>query len=102
MNFFEQINTATPPVEEAEVKLDLHGMEKEKALEKLDSVVKYCKKSSAASLYVLFDPAVPGAGETLCQPVARYFKFEKYNGYVQNAVPVMTPTSGGFFVTFKR
>jgi hypothetical protein len=102
MNFFEQMDaSSTPSVEEAEVKLDLLGMEKEAALQKLDSVVKYCKKSSAASLYVYFDPAKPGAGETLFQPVARYFKFEKHNGYILQALPVMTEKSGGFFVKFK-
>lgn len=101
MNFFEQMGmTGAPSVEEAEVKLDLRAMEKEEALQKLDSVVKYCKKSSAASLYVYFDPAKPGAGETLFQPVARYFKFEKHNGYVSQALPVMTDKSGGFFVKF--
>lgn len=102
MNFFEQMQAKTAPsVDEAEVKLDLRGMEKPKALEKLDHIVKYCKKSSAKSLYVYFDPAKAGAGETLFQPVARYFKFEKHNGYIETAVPVMTEQSGGLFVTFK-
>ena len=100
MNIFEQINT-TVMVEEAEVKLDLMGMEKPAALAKLDATVKYCKKTSAKTLYVFFDPARPGGGETLFQPVARYFKFEKFNNYVANATPVMTEKSGGFFVTFK-
>jgi len=49
-------------------------------------VVKYCKRSSAKTLYVTFEPARAGAGETLFQPVARYFKFEKYNGYVVHAL----------------
>ena len=102
MNLFDQIGSkGAPAVEEAEVKLDLRGMEKKDALEKLDSIVKYCKKSSARTLYVYFDPAKPGAGETLFQPVARYFKFEKHNGYVLSALPVMTEKSGGLFVTFK-
>ncbi len=101
MNIFDQLSQDAPALEEAEVKLDLTGMEKEKALEKLDATVKYCKKSSAKTLYVFFDPARPGSGETLFQPVARYFKFEKFNNYVENAVPVMTEQSGGFFVRFR-
>ncbi len=101
MEFLQNIGTNHPPVEEAEVKVDLRGMEKEPALEKLDHVVKYCKRSSSKTLYVTFDPVRPGAGETLFQPVARYFKFEKYNGYIVNAVPVMRDDSGGFLVTFK-
>jgi hypothetical protein len=101
MEFLKNINANLPPVEEAEVKLDLHGMEKIDALNKLDSIVKYCKKTSSKTLYVYFDPAKPGAGETLFQPVARFFKFEKFNGYVETAIPVMTEKSGGFYVTFK-
>ncbi len=101
MNFFDQMAKDVPRPEEAEVKVDLRGMEKPQALQKLDSVVRYCKKTSAASLYVTFDAARPGAGETLFQPVARYFKIEKFNKYVMNAVPVMTEESGGFFVRFR-
>lgn len=101
MDIFAQIGASAPPVEEAEVKLDLSGLEKDKALEKLDHIVTYCKRSKSQTLYVSFDPARAGGGETLFQPVARYFKFEKYNGYVETAVPVMTPERGGFFVRFR-
>jgi hypothetical protein len=102
MNFFDQMQAQDAPrPEEAEVKVDLSGMEKPDALEKLDHIVKYCKKSTAASLYVTFDPARAGGGETLFQPVARYFKIEKFNGYVLSAMPVMTPDKGGLFVRFK-
>lgn len=102
MNFFDQMGTApSPETSEAEVRLDLCGMEKRAALQKLDAIVQYCKKTSAATLYVAFDPVRPGAGETLFQPVARYFKFEKFNGYVAQAVPVMAPDKAGLFVRFK-
>jgi hypothetical protein len=99
MDFLDQAKA--PDVREAEVKVDLSGMEKPDALQKLDHIAKYCKKSAAKSLYVTFDPARPGGGETLFQPVARYFKFEKFNGYVETAVPVMTEEKGGLFVRFK-
>lgn len=103
MSFFEQMGSiAQPKVDEAEVKLDLCGMEKPDALAKLDATVKYCKKTNAATLYIYFDAAKPGEGETLFQPVARYFRFEKHNGYISSAVPVMTPETGGLFVTFKN
>lgn len=102
MSFFEQMaGKAVPKVEEAEVKVDLSGMEKADALQKLEVIVKYCKKSSAASLYVSFDPARAGGGETLFQPVMRYFKVEKFNGYVSHAMPLMTPEKGGVYVVFK-
>ena len=99
MDFLNTVDL--PPIEEAEVKLDLRGLKKEDALAKLDATVKHCKKSSAATLYVFFDPARPGGGETLFQPVARYFKFEKYNDVIINAQPVMTEQSGGLYVRFK-
>ena len=101
MSIFEQMASGAPNPAEAEVKVDLTGMERQDALHTLDHIVKYCKKSSAKTLYVKFDPAKPGAGETLFQPVARYFKIEKHNGYVANAVPLMTKEAGGLFVTFK-
>jgi len=102
MDIFNTLTTeGAPKVEEAEVKLDLRGMEKEDALQKLDHIVRYCKKSTAKTLYVYFDPAKPGQGETLFQPVARYFKFEKFNGYVKSAKPVMTELSGGLYIEFK-
>lgn len=102
MNFFEQMaGTKAPKPDEAEVKLDLRGMEKPDALQKLDAVVKYCKKSSAKTLYICFDPARPGTGETLFQPVARYMSIEKFHGYVAGAVPMMEEDRGGLFVTFK-
>jgi hypothetical protein len=101
MEFLQNMQANLPPVDAAEVKLDLRGMEKPDALAKLDGVVSFCKKTRAATLYVYFDPARPGARETLFQPVARFFKFEKFNGYIQTAQPVMTEQSAGLFVTFK-
>jgi hypothetical protein len=102
IEFFEQIaGTGLPNAEDAEVKLDLSGMEKSDALVRLDSMVQHCKKTSAASLYVGFNPARQGGGETLFQPVARYFKIEKMNGYVRNVTPIMTPENAGVFVVFK-
>jgi hypothetical protein len=101
MNIFEQMQSTPVATDEAEVKLDLCGLEKDKALAKLDATVQYCKRTAVKTLYVYFDPARPGQGETLFQPVARYFKFEKLNNYVENAVPVMTEKTGGFYVRFR-
>jgi hypothetical protein len=102
MSIFDQMaSSGAPDPAEAEVKVDLCGMDRQDALHTLDHIVKYCKKSSAKTLFVKFDPAKPGGGETLFQPVARYFKIEKHNGYIENAVPVMTKESGGLFVKFR-
>jgi hypothetical protein len=102
MSFFEQMDTRTlPKPEEAEVKLDLRGVEKGAALEKLDAIVTYCTRSSARTLYIAFDPVKAGAGQTLFQPLARYIAMQKSQGVVQNAVPLMTETQGGLYVTFR-
>lgn len=102
MSFFEHMAAAgMPNAEEAEVKLDLSGMEKAAALAKLDAVAVYCKRSWAKSLYITFDPVRQDGKETLFQPVARYFKVEKFNGYVKRVVPMMTVEKGGVFVEFK-
>lgn len=99
-DIFSQLGSSTVDPAWAEVKLDLCGLEKQEALKRLDAMVQNCRKSAAASLFISFDPARPGEGETLFQPVMRYFKFEKFNGYVRRAVPVMTPHSAGLFVYF--
>jgi hypothetical protein len=102
MSFFDQMaSTEMPKVEEAEVKLDLSGLEKPDALAKLDVIVVYCKRSWAKSLYITFDPVRQDGKETLFQPIARYFKVEKFNGYVKRVIPMMTPEKGGVFVEFK-
>jgi len=102
LSIFDQLaQNGAPDPATAEVKVDLRGMDRQDALHTLDHIVKYCKKSSAKTLFVTFDPAKPGQGETLFQPVARYMKVEKMNGYVETAVPLMKPEAGGMYVTFK-
>lgn len=101
MSFFEHLTSQdAPKPEEAEVRLDLAGMDRQDALHTLDHTVKHCKRAGVASLYVSFPPAQPGEGETLFQPVARYFKIEKFNGYVANAMPLMSKDTAGLFVRF--
>ncbi len=69
-------------MKEAELQIDLSAMKKEDALQKLDKEVSAAKARGILSIYVSFDPAKPGSGETLFQPVMRYFKVEKWNGYL--------------------
>lgn len=102
MNFLDNMGTKDAPRPiDAEVKLELFGLEKPDALKKLETIVAYCKRSKASTLYVGFDPAKPGGGETLFQPVARFFKIEILNKYVSHAVPIMTGETAGLFVTFR-
>jgi len=102
MDFFDKFcGGDTYKAEEAEVKLDLSGIEKDIALQRLDKTIKNCKLSKVSSIYISFDPAKPGGGETLFQPVMRYLKVEKWNDYVSHAVPLMTEEKGGVFAVFK-
>lgn len=98
-DFFQRLDSVDPAA--AEVKIDLCGLDKDSALERLDAIVRYCKKSSSASLYVGFDPARAGGGETLFQPVMRYFKVEKMNGHVVQVAPRLAPAAAGVFVVFR-
>jgi len=94
-------NSDTSKIDEAELKIDLSGMEKDKALELLDKEVRNAKSRGIMSIYVSFDPATAGRGETLFQPVMRYFKVEKWNGYLSYAMPAMTENKGGVLAVFK-
>jgi len=94
-------NSNVSQIAEAELKIDLSGMEKDKALQLLDKEVSKAKARGILSIYVSFDPAKAGNGETLFQPVMRYFKVEKWNGYLSHAMPLMTEEKGGVFAVFK-
>jgi len=94
-------NNNPTQIEEAEMKVDLSGMKKDDALAYLDKEVSRGKAQGISSVYVSFDPAA-GKGETLFQPVMRYFKVEKWNGYLSHATPLMTKEKGGVLAVFKN
>lgn len=101
MELFNKLTSENQPKpEEAEVSVDLSGLEKAEALKKLDAIVTYCKRSKSASLCVSFDPARPGGGETLFQPIMRYFKVEKLNGYISHATPLISQDKASIFAVF--
>lgn len=98
-DFFEQMaEGGTPRPETAEVKLDLSPEDEAAALQKLGHVLTYCRKSGAASLYVSFPPAQPGAGTSLFQPVARAIAAAKSRGEVVQAIPLIRPDAAGIYV----
>ena len=85
----------------AEVKVDLRGISHDAALSKLDLTIKHCQDAKYATLLIRFDPARPGKGETLFQPIGNIIKDLKKEGAVHRSFPVMEEKSGGFFVVFK-
>ena len=91
-----------PPLAEAEVKLDLCGQRGEEALLRLQDTIEACMKTTTASLFVNFDPAVPGAcADNLFQPVGRYLRNMKKLGVVRMCYPVVHKEMAGFFVMFR-
>ncbi len=91
-----------PPLAEAEVKLDLCGQASSVALLRLQDTIEACMKTTTASLFVNFDPAVPGAGDdNLFQPVGNYLRNMKKLGVVKNCYPVVQKEVAGFFVMFR-
>lgn len=89
-----------PDPDEAEVKLDLCGERKVEAMMRLEKTMADCAKSSAASLFVFFDPATPVSGETLFQPVGKHLRDAKNQGIVERCYPVMQEERTGFYVKF--
>ena len=91
-----------PPLSEAEMRLDLRGQGGEKALLRLQDTIETCMKQTVKSLFVSFDPAVPGAGpDNLFQPVGNYLRNMKKLGVIKNCHPVMQKDTAGFYVIFR-
>lgn len=83
---------------ETHATLDLRGLKREAALAKLQALVD-AHVAPAPHLYaVLIDPAVPGAGETLFQPVGRYLLDAKRAGKIFAVTPLADPPGGGFAI----
>lgn len=92
-----------PPLAQAARQLDLGALRSEAALLCLQDTIETCMKSSTASLFVHFNPAIPGAGdENLFAPVGRYLRNMKKLGVVQVCYPVVQAETSGFYVVFKK
>jgi hypothetical protein len=78
--------------------LDLRGTPREEALAKLKTLVETRVVPGPHLYAVLIDPATPGGGETLFQPVGRYLLDAKRAGKIAAMTPLADPPGGGFAV----
>ncbi|MFM8801838.1 MAG: hypothetical protein ACKOEE_14995 [Tagaea sp.] len=83
---------------ETEATLDLRGMEREAALAQLRALVATRVVPGPRRWSVRIEPARPGGGETLFQPVGRYLLEAKRARRVFSVAPLADPPGGGFAV----
>ncbi len=83
---------------DAQAELDLRGLAREAALEKLRRLVEEPVAPGPRRWAVRIDPPVPGGGETLFQPVGRFLLEARRAGRVARFAPLAEPAGGGYFV----
>jgi hypothetical protein len=98
MTGFDPIAMLEGAAFETEAILELRGMSRAAALAKLRTLVEIKVGPGPRLWAVRIDPARPGGGETLFQPVGRYLLQAKRAGKVLAVTPLADPPGGGFAV----
>lgn len=83
---------------EAEAELDLCGLAREAALDKLRRLIDERVAPGPRRYAVRIDPPIPGKGETLFLPIGRYLLEAKRAGRIFAFTPLSEPPGGGYFV----
>lgn len=83
---------------EAQAELDLRGLARDAALERLRQLVERRVAPGPTRYAVRIDPPVPGQGETLFLPVGRTLLAAKRAGRIFAFAPLSEPPGGGYFV----
>lgn len=78
--------------------LDLRGLSREIALDRLDHAVAPVRNGQCVRLRVRIDPPTPGGGETLFQPVARHLLAIRRNRGILHFLPLQPNDGAGFIV----
>lgn len=78
--------------------LDLRGLKREEALARLQALIDTHAAPAPHRYAVLIDPATPGGGETLFQPVGRRLLDAKRAGKIFAVTPLADPPGGGFAI----
>lgn len=94
----EQARHLLGELPEADAVLDLRGLARGEALDKLRRLIEERVAPAPRSYSVRIDPPVPGGGETLFQPVGRYLLDARRQGRVERFAPLAEPPGGGYFV----
>lgn len=98
MTGFDPVSMIEGAVFETEAALDLRGLSREAALTKLSALIDVRVAPGPRRWAVRIDPAKPGAGETLFQPVGRYLLQAKRERKIFAVVPLADPPGGGFAI----
>jgi DNA-nicking Smr family endonuclease len=102
MPFFDDEDARALQTENLAVdaEIDLTGMARTDALEKLAYDLAEARRARANRVLVRITPATPGGGETLFLPVGRYLRDEVANGRAVRAMPAMN--GAGWVVRLNR
>ena len=85
-------------VADAGAVLDLRGADAEKASAMLGEMLERSRFAAAKTVAILLDPPVPGAGETLFQPVGRALLEAKKRGWIEHLQTLPAQDGLGFYV----
>jgi hypothetical protein len=94
----EQARHLLGELPEAEATLDLRGLARGEALDRLKRLIEERVAPAPRSYAVRIDPPVPGGGETLFQPVGRYLLDARRLRQIERFAPLAEPPGGGYFV----
>lgn len=98
MSGFDPIAMIAGKAFETEAILDLRGMSRNAALAKLRVLIDVKAGPGPRLWAVRIDPAKPGGGETLFQPVGRYLLQAKRARKIFAVAPLADPPGGGFAI----
>lgn len=82
----------------AEAEIDLRGLDRAEALDRLSRLVGERVAPGPTRFSVRIDPPVPGRGETMFQPVGRFLLDALRRERIARFAPLAEPPGGGFFV----
>lgn len=83
-----------------EIELDLRGLERREALDRLEFLLRIGRNNGLRLLWVRLDPAVPGAGETLFVPIGRRLVEAWRCGTISRCRPLPVTEGGGYHVEY--
>ena len=78
--------------------LDLRGLGRDEALQRLDDAIGPVKPGESARLRISIDPPVPGRGETLFPLLARHLLAARRQRRILHFLPIQPDGGAGFFV----
>ncbi len=84
--------------DQAEGEIDLRGLDRAAALDRLSRLVEERVAPGPTRYSIRIDPPVPGRGETLFHPVGRFLLDALRRERIARFAPLAEPPGGGFFV----